>query len=102
LGVCLGRFPKQKGLNMGIQTTIHITRNEAIARINRIYNLAYENNYRGIEQTTFEPNHDIKEFVNECEVPPLYVHQWANQMLEDTMDRPFFRWSMFNNYIVED
>jgi len=87
---------------MGIQSTVHITRKEAIARINKIYNLAYENDYWMIEQITFEPNHDIRQFVDECNGLPLYVHQWTTQMLEDTVDRPFFRWSMFNNYIVED
>lgn len=85
---------------MGIQSTVHIIYNDAIARIKEIEELALAKNYRGIERVTSEEDEDLQYFVDKYKPVENLAH-WTNKMLGDYMDRPFVRFSMFDNYIVE-
>ncbi len=86
------------GVILGIQSTVHISRSDAIRRITEIQNLALQKDYLGIEDITYEPDNDIKKFVMNFESAD--VTKWTNSMLEELMDTPFFRFSMFDNYSI--
>ena len=88
---------------MGIQTTIEISREQATARINNILVLVKGRNYKALEEITQEPDYNLQKFVDRESCPNLPIictHHWANSMLEDKLDTPFFRFSLFENYIV--
>lgn len=83
---------------MSIMTTIEISREDAIARINQIQDLVLMEDYLGVEQTSFETSEDIEQFV--LTHKRLDVARYTNKMLEKIMDKPFFRQNMFSNYNV--
>lgn len=83
---------------MSIKTTREINRDSAIERILHIQGLAACHDYVGIHREANEPEHDVQKFVDNLVV--FNVSRWTNEMLEDRMDLPFFRYSMFENYIV--
>jgi hypothetical protein len=57
--------------------------------------------YAALEQITFEPDCDLQSFVDAgINLNLSSVERWTNTMIEDLLDRPFFRWSMFNNYLI--
>lgn len=88
---------------MGIQSTTRISREIAIDRIKEIDKHARENDYRIIEQMTTEDDYDVASFVNNYSNPNLdNIEKWTSKMIEDLLESAFFRWSMFDNYIVED
>ena len=88
---------------MGIQSTKRVTRKTAIYRIRLIYSTITEKDYRKLESLTLEPDHDIKEFIdNNLSINIEHIDKWTNEMLEELMDCPFFRHSMFDNYQVVD
>jgi len=86
---------------MGVQSTRYIKRSEAIERILEIQDLVREIDYKGIEDASFEPNCDLASFV-EAELSKNHFIKKTNGMLGDLMYRPFYRYSMFENYIVQD
>jgi hypothetical protein len=90
---------------MGIKSTKYVTVAWAIDRIKTIDNLATNKRYRTIEQLTSE--HDdwsLYDFLESYE--PVFdvenLEQWTNEMLGAKLDQPFFRESIFDNYIVTD
>lgn len=89
---------------MSIQSTVEIKRKDAIDRIQQIHRIMMESDYRELEQNSFEPEIDLEFAV--AQFRPIYnialIEKWTNKMLEKTMDRPFFRFSMFQNYIIID
>lgn len=87
---------------MSVQTTTHIQREYAIARIRSVCGLVYRHNYEALEKFTFE-DEDLAEFVdNGIDFKREFIGVWTNQMLEDVLNKPFFRRSMFENYTVHD
>lgn len=88
------------GDTVGIKSTVHIIYNDAIARIKEVEELALTKNYRAIERITSESEEDLQLFIDSYR-PVLILNYWTNKMLGDYMDRPFVRFSMFENYIVE-
>lgn len=87
---------------MGIQSTQYLTREEAIDRITEIANLIKTKNYRLLDQKTFETNFNLQEFVDNWEPIDLTnINNWTDRMLEDYIDKPFFRHSLFENYVVD-
>lgn len=87
---------------MGIQSTRYIKREEAIERIIEVTILIFRKNYRKLEQVSFEPDKNIKEFIDNWEpIDIRNIDSWTNEMLADYMDNPFFRRSMFDNYLIE-
>ena len=83
---------------MGIQSTQVISRDDAIQRIAEIQRLVAAQDYQGIEQLSFEPDGDVAEFVKSAVIQT--TERWSDKMLENLMDTPFFRKSMFDNYTV--
>jgi len=91
---------------MGIKSTQEISRENAIDRIKKIYDLAQESNYKSIQENTNEDNEQsIQDFVLKYRNTGLIdienIDKFTNEMLEEIMDKPFFRYSMFDNYFVD-
>ncbi len=102
---------------MGIESTAYITREEAIDRIREIANLissarlgyrvmrvdvGEEEICREIEEDSGEYDYDVQEFVDDWEpIDTSGLENWTDEMLGDYMDKPFFRYSMFSNYLIE-
>jgi len=87
---------------MSIRSTSHITREHAIIRIKEVATMLKEKNYRAIAEHVFEPDINIKKAVDNWEPIDLSnLDKWTDKMLEDYMDNPFFRHSMFDNYLIE-
>lgn len=86
---------------MSIKTTLDIKREDAIERINKITALILCKNYREIEELSYEPYYHVQHFVDSGVTYDISnIEKWTNRMLEDVMDRPFYRYSMFDNYYV--
>jgi len=79
---------------MSIQSTIEITRKEAIERINLISKLANEEKFLDIDRITLEdiPPINIRTYIK--------IESYTNKMLEDIMDSPFYRRKKFDNYSI--
>jgi hypothetical protein len=89
---------------MSIKSTKHISRQAAIERIKHIVALATDKEYKKVESICFEDYHTVENFINNFQQPTNvdYIDKWSNKMLEDLIDEPFYRESIFDNYIVED
>lgn len=88
---------------MGIQSTNTISRQEAIERIIFIYSIIEKKNYILLETYSFEPEENLQKFVDTTEViDTSNLCFYTNKMLEDILDKSFFRYSMFDNYSITD
>lgn len=88
---------------MSIQSTVTIKRPLALKRIERICELVQEKNYIGVESETHEHECGLQKFVDYgIKFDTSTVRMWTNDMLAKKMDQPFYRLSMFDNYIVEN
>lgn len=85
---------------MSIKSTMRISRKDAINRIVEIQELVANNNFQAVESITYETECDIKEFFNSGAL--FDISKWTNTMLGNLLDTPFFRFSMFENYMVFD
>ncbi len=86
---------------MGIQSTRDISRDDAIDRIKNVCNLITEKNYLDLKNCSFEPDYNVQKFIDSFILIEITnIGQWTNEMLEDFLDRPYFRFSMFDNYFV--
>lgn len=87
---------------MSIQTTIHIPRAQALARITEVSNYLDEKNYRAIGENAFE-TYRLDDFFEMESFGDENLDNWTNEMLENVMDRPYYRYSLFENYyVIED
>ena len=86
---------------MGIQSTMDITRAQALERIEQKDRLALMAEFMEIEGTTNE-THGLQDFVYNYRQDHINLHKYTDTMLEDIMDLPFYRYSMFDNYKIED
>lgn len=89
---------------MGIRSTREISKATAIRRISAVVKMAEEKNFRAIESYSNEADHDVSLFVHNFVRPEFFdcIEKWTNKMLEDVIDQPFYRFSMFDNYTVVD
>ena len=88
---------------MGIKSTQNITRVHAISRIIEIATLIKEENYLAIEEASFETEVNLQKFINNwTSIDLSNIDNWTNKMLEDYMDNPFFRHSLFDNHLIEN
>ena len=88
---------------MSIQSTVYITREHAIDRITDMARLFISKDYRQIQAKSFDPDFDIKEFVYCWDLRDVdSLKNWTDEMLGDYMDLPFFRHSMFDNYLIRE
>lgn len=89
---------------MSIKSTQHVTRAWAIARVKRINDLACNSEYEQLDDEYYDSDCDsrrLESFVRNY-VPLADVEKWTNEMLANKLDEPFFRESIFHNYIVTD
>jgi hypothetical protein len=89
---------------MGYKTTRSIDRGMAIKRILQMDALIQDKDYREIESETHENAEYLAELVNSA--TPLAANEtslnkWTNTMLSEQMDRPLYRFSLLENYLVE-
>jgi len=88
---------------MGIESTRYITREDAIDRIEYMSSLFIDKCYRQIEEEAFDPDFDVQEFVDSwVPIDTSNLENWTDEMLGNYMDNSFFRYSMFENYLVEE
>lgn len=90
---------------MGIKSTRDISRDTAIKRILQMDALIIDKNYREIEPEAFEGDSDLATLVNKAEplnIDEATLNKWTDTMLGDQMDYPLYRFSMFDNYLVND
>jgi len=91
---------------MSIKSTSYITREHAISRIKEIAVLFMEHNYREIDAQSFEgESYGIVLREHVCNWTPIMldgIENWTDEMLADYMDTPFFRHSMFENYLIKE
>lgn len=88
---------------MSIQSTIHISRQNATLRIEKILALKRNENYSELEAECFEPGLNVEDFVHGEDPEGVEsLENWTNSMLSRVLDKPFFRYSMFENYSVYD
>lgn len=92
---------------MSIKSTKRVTREFAINRITLMVGLAKSRSYRKIEEHTSE-NSKEKDCIpyycsNIANTDISNIENWTNTMLEESLDLPLIRESMFDNYqVVED
>lgn len=86
---------------MGIRSTRDVTRAEALERIRKMDSLAINAKFMLIEATTYETG-GLEHFVMNYCAEHANIDKYTNAMLEAIMDLPFYRYSMFENYIIED
>lgn len=89
---------------MGIKSTRDISREIAIERILEMDALIEDRNYREIENNSGEHDYNLPEYIND--VKPLNINKetlekWTDTMIEDKMDEPYYRYSMFDNYLIK-
>jgi len=88
---------------MGIKSTQYISRERAIERIIDIITAARNDDYKYIDHHSSEYNYDIRDYVSVLKnIDIMNIDKWTDMMVEDTMDYPFIRYSMFDNYLVEE
>jgi len=95
---------------MGIKSTSYIDRQSAIERISKMLELIKIKHYREIEENTFEDSSSsIENILNDKEVEisntkilNMNLKYCTNQQLEDILDKPFYRFSMFENYFIKE
>ena len=96
---------------MGIESTRDINRTDAIDRIKYIINLIEETNWVELYNIAEDEDGNFKdEFVNEYnDLYKDYIYnnnifksldKWPNKYLEDFMDKPGVRYSIFENYMI--
>ena len=92
---------------MGIQSTMDITREDAIERIIKVEYLAFHKKCKDLEDNTFEPDYSVDSFIDKFHqrlslgvLVETDLTQYTDSMLEKVMDKPFYRYSMFDNYMI--
>ena len=85
---------------MGFKSTLFVSRDQAIDRIRFIQKLVEQSDFANLEHATYEEEEDLKSFVQYATMED--VSKWSNTMLEELLDKPFFRNAKFYNYIVVD
>lgn len=89
---------------MGIQSTQDISKCDAINRIHKIDELVLNRKYKDLEDTTGEYDINLESFIDsECAlIGERNLSSWTDTMLENKMDEPFYRYSMFDNYVITE
>lgn len=86
---------------MSIKSTQDISRETAIERITKIYGYVLAKDYKKIEDLSFESYCSVEKFVDYNEdIDITSIQKFTDTMLEDIMGQPFYRFSMFDNYLV--
>ena len=91
---------------MGIKSTRYVSRDLAIGRIKEIDYLLFHKRYLDIESITSEHDYKADKFIHTRAAlldsgEELDITQWTDDMLTDKLDEPFYRYSMFESYLIE-
>jgi hypothetical protein len=89
---------------MGIESTMNISKERAFERIIKIYQIIVNKEYRILEEESNE-EYLVEDYIDEFvlnDIDIFNIHKFTNRQLENIIDRPFFRFSMFENYDVID
>lgn len=93
---------------MGIRSTKDITFNAAISRITHVAQIILSRNYRELKAVGFEeiaPEDIIDDEEEQAlakRIQNADLTTWTDQMIEEVIDRPFYRASMFDNYLIKE
>lgn len=89
---------------MGIQSTTYITREVAMERIKEVDYLIFKKKYRALEECASEHDYNLKDYVDTYSIDytDVDLFDWTDRMLEDKMDEPYYRYSMFDNYLIKE
>lgn len=89
---------------MGIQSTKYISREFAINRIKEVLLLTKESNYKRLENISNEENvSSLEAFVNNNNKDSINIdslENYTDNMLEELLNKPFFRETVFDNYSI--
>lgn len=91
---------------MSTQSTVYITREKAIERIKLINSLIKKKDFFELEKNSLEEG-DILDLCLEVgklvsRYNGIEIEHLTNKMLADILGKPFFRESLFYNYIIND
>ena len=87
---------------MSIRSTKFISRDVATERILLVSEKVVNMDYKGLEEISYDPEYSIESFIDSfVSYSDVAIEKFTNSMLEDILDRPFFRFSMFDNYIID-
>lgn len=93
---------------MGVRSTKNITFDAAISRITHVAGIILSKNYRELEEVGFEEIvpadiiNDEDEQALAKRIQNADLTTWTDQMVEEVIDRPFYRASMFDNYLIKE
>lgn len=93
---------------MSIQSTQIITREYAISRIKEVSILFRQRKFFPLSKQTEDKMPEKFYFENQKSIDTFYkmfdisTVEYSNKFLEEIMNLPFYRYSMFENYIVGD
>lgn len=92
---------------MSIQSTQTITREDAISRIKEVSTLFRQRKFFTLSKQTEDITPEFFYFENQKSIDTFYTMfdvstvEYSNKFLEETMDLPFYRYSMFDNYHID-
>lgn len=105
---------------MGIKSTQYISREKALKRISEQVNYLKKHQWYNLQQSSSEDvpldglmvlylEDEILEVLGLYNLSDFYTNDFledsghlTDKMLEDTIDLPFIRYSMFDNYIINE
>ena len=95
---------------MSIKTTQYINRNDAIDRISTVTLLVKDRNLYELNKITNESYTSFANFLQDHDWYNYFydygdidtLNKFTNDTLEDIMDSPFYRFSMFDNYEIKE
>lgn len=91
---------------MGIQSTRYITRDDALERVEMVAKLYRERDFRGLEQLNnneeISPTAAIRTYRKQVKkyTKEAKREKESKHILGQIMDLPFFRDSIFDNYLI--
>lgn len=86
---------------MSIESTRDITRKNAIERIQEVTELILECNYKKLEEVSNESDYRVDKWLHSTEAVDISaIDKWTDRMIEDLLDQLYYRYSMFDNYLI--
>lgn len=91
---------------MSIKSTKYVTREWAIERILLVAYHAKHYQYLELQMITSETENNLPLFVDHYILGTQYTEEllsrWTDEMLGDLLDTPFYRESIFDNYLIRE
>jgi hypothetical protein len=94
---------------MGIQSTQDVTREQVIRRLKEVAPVIISRDYRELESLGGSEDRSVEGMINDDDEQVLArrimredLLMWTDSMLENVMDSPFYRFSLFDNYLIRE